>query len=62
MKTGTLILKPISFKSDDFTYDEKDVSKIELLKELTTKQYGAIIKAHTNENGNAELILVKTDS
>lgn len=56
MKTGTLILKPIEFKSDDFNiYKESGLSK-EMLDELR-KKYEILFKFHTNKDGNIEVSL-----
>ena len=57
MKTGTLILKPIEFKSDDFNiYKENGLSK-ETLNEIK-KKYDAVIRFATNEkSGNIEVVL-----
>lgn len=57
MKTGTLILKPIEFKSEDFNiYKENGLSKEAL--NAIKKEYDAVIKFATNEeSGNIEVVL-----
>ena len=57
MKTGTLILKPIEFKSDDFNICKENGLSKETLNEIH-KKYNAIIKFTTNkENDNIEVVL-----
>lgn len=57
MKKGTLILKPIEFKSEDFNIcKENGLSKKAL--NAIKKEYDAVIKFTINEeSGNIEVVL-----
>lgn len=57
MKTGTLILQPIEFKSDGFNICKENGLNKETLNEIR-KKYDCIVKFTTNEkSGNIEVAL-----